>query len=197
MFTINIYLKFAIIAISLIAGIALSFTVSFWYALPFILIGLGFLASYILLGTVQSAAQMMESMDFIGADQRLGLTWKPQWLYVTNSAFFYIIKGTLLMNLKRMDEAEEWFNKASQLKLPSDTEKAMVLLQLANINATKGKWPQAKAQFHQAKKLKVSDPNLKGQMKQFEKVLASSGQLKHAKSGGMHMSRKRGRPRGR
>lgn len=195
MFTINIYLKFAIIVVSLIAGIVLTATISFWYALPFFLIFIGFLVSYILLGTVQSSAVMMEQMDFDGAQQRLSLTWKPNWLYVTNRAFYYIIKGTILMNTNRVDEAEDWFNRAAQLKLPSDTEKAMVLLQLANIHASKGKWNQAKLEFMQAKKLKVTEKNLKEQMKQFEKVLAQRGQLKHARGGGMHMSKKRGRPR--
>jgi len=197
MFTINIYLKFAIIAVSLIAGIVLSMTISFWYALPFFLIFIGFLVSYILLGTVQSSAVLMEQMDFTGAQRRLSLTWKPNWLYVTNRAFYYIIRGTILMNLNQVDEAEEWFNRAAKLKLPSDTEKAMVLLQLANIHATKGKWNQAKLEFMQAKKLKVTEKNLREQMKQFEKVLSQRGQLKHTRGGGMNVSRKRGRPRSR
>ena len=196
MFSVNIYVKFAIIAVCLIGGIILSFTVSFWYALPFLLIGLGFLASYILLGTVQSAAQMMEKMDFVGCEKRLALTWKPNWLYVTNRAFYYIIKGTMALNLKRNDEAEEWFHKAKNLKLPSDNERVMVLLQLANINAGKGKWNQAKAYFVQAKKYKVTEPQMKEQMKQFEKAFNNRGQLKHARTGrGMHMSKKRSRPR--
>jgi len=195
MFTINIYLKFAIIAVSLIVAIALTATVSFWYALPFYLIGLGFLASYILLGTIQSAAQIMETQDFEATERRLNLTWKPRFLYVTNRAFFFIIKGSLLMNSNRLDEAEVLFTQASQLKLPSDTERAMVLLQLANINATKNKWSKARQLFYQAKKLKVTEPNLKVQMKQFEKALTNRGQLKHARQGGMQMSKKRGRPR--
>ena len=195
MFTINIYLKFAIIAVSFVVAVILTATVNFWYALPFYLIGLGFLASYILLGTVQSAAQMVEKMDFAGAETRLALTFKPRWLYVTNRAFYFIIKGTLLMNDKKMDEAEELFQQAARLKLPTEQEKAMVLLQLANINANKGKWAQAKSYFHQAKKMKITEPALKEQVKQFEKAFANRGQLKHARGGQMQMSKKRSRPR--
>lgn len=196
MFTINIYLKFAIIAVCLVGAVILSFTVNFWYALPFYLIGLGFLASYILLGTVQSSAQLVEKMDFDGAESRLALTWNPKWLYVTNRAFFYIIKGTLLMNKKEMDEAEALFQMASRLKLPTEQEKAMILLQLANINANKGKWQQAKAYFIQVKKLKITEPALKEQVKQFEKALSNRGQLKHARGGAMMQgSKKRSRPR--
>jgi tetratricopeptide (TPR) repeat protein len=196
MFTVNIYLKFAIIAVSLIAAIVLTATVNFWYALPFYLTAVGFLVSYILLGTIQSAAQIMETQDFEATERRLNLTWKPKFLYVTNRAFFYIIKGSLLMNSSRLDEAEVLFTQANELKLPSDTEKAMVLLQLANINATRNKWNKARTIYNQAKKLKVTEPNLKAQMKQFEKALTNRGQLKHARQGGgMQASKKRGRPR--
>ena len=195
MFTVNIYVKLAIIVVSLLSAIVLSFTVTFWYALPFYLIGLGFLASYILLGTVQSAAQLVEKMEFDRAETRLAMTWKPQWLYVTNRAFYYIIKGTLLMNRKQIDEAEELFQRAASLKLPSEQERAMVLLQLANISANKGKWAQAKGYYMKAKKLKVTESALKDQMKQFEKALSNRGQLKHARGGMGQISRKRSRPR--
>lgn len=74
MFTFNIYLKFATIAFCLFGGIALAFAFGFWWAFPFILTGLLVLVSYILLGTVQSAAQLMEKMDLGGSEKRLGLT---------------------------------------------------------------------------------------------------------------------------
>ena len=108
-------------------------------------------------------------MEFDRAETRLSLTWNPNWLYVTNRAFYYIIKGTLLMNRKQIDEAKELFQRAASLKLPSEQERAMVLLQLANISANKGKWAQAKGYFMKAKKLKVTESALKDQMKQFEK----------------------------
>ena len=100
------------------------------------------------------------------------------------------------MNLGRNDEAEEYFQTAKDLKLPSDTERAMVLLQLANINANRGKWNQAKAYFTQLKKLKITDGNLKEQVRQFDKALSNRGQLKHAQSSGaMRSGGKRRRPK--
>lgn len=198
MFTINIYLKFALIALFLGGGIVLAFTISFWYAFPLILIGLGFLASYLLLGTVQSAAQLMQEGDFDGCEQRLNLTFRPNWLYVTNRAFFYLIKGSIAMNNKDNDKAEYWFNEAKDIELPSDNERAMVLLQLANINAMKNKWQAAKVQFRELKKLKVSEPQLKEQIAQFDQVMKQQGQMKNMRQSGqrMHMpGGKRRRPR--
>lgn len=182
MFTINIYLRFALIAILLAGGTLLAFLYGFWYAFPFLLIGIVLLVGYIFLGTVQSAAQMVQETRFEEAEKRLNLTFKYKWLYKTNRAFFCMIQGTLAMQNKNNDEAEAWLERAQKIELPSDNEKAMVLLQLANINANKGKWNNAQVQFRSAKKLKVTEPQLKMQIKQFEKALTNRGQMKHQHS---------------
>ena len=117
MFTINYKLKFAIIGIGILGGLALMFTAGFWYGFPFLLIGLGFLVSYILLGTVQSAAVLLEKTQFAAAEERLKWTFKPNWLYVTNRAFYYIMKGSIAANLNRPDEAESYFEQAKDLSL--------------------------------------------------------------------------------
>lgn len=195
MFTINIYLKWALTAAFLIGGVALAITISFWYAFPLLLIGLIFLASYVFLGTVQSAADLMQKGDFEGSEQRLDLTLKPNWLYVTNRAFYYLIKGSIAMNAKDNDTAEEWFNKAKDIDLPSDNERAMVLLQLANINAMKGKWNAAKLEFREIKKMKITEGQLKEQIQQFEQALKQSGQMKQAGRRGQSMSMPSGKRR--
>ena len=179
MFSINIYLKFALIGLFLIGGVVLAFAFGFWYAFPLILIGLGFLASYIFLGTVQSTAELVQQARFVEAENRLALTFKPNWLYKTNRAFYYLIQGTLAMNRKDNDKAEEWLKKAESIELPSDNEKAMVALQLANIQANKGNWTKAKAHFNKLRKLKVTESQLKEQIKLFEKALTNRGQAKH------------------
>ncbi len=80
MFTINIYLRFALIALFLGGGIVLAILYSFWYALPLILIGLVLLAGYLMLGTVQSAAMMLQTGNLAGAEKRLKLTPSPRLL---------------------------------------------------------------------------------------------------------------------
>ncbi|HMR88005.1 MAG TPA: hypothetical protein PKD51_07620 [Saprospiraceae bacterium] len=185
MFTINIYLKFAIIAICLVGGIILSFVLGVGYTWIFIIIGIIFLISYILLGTVQSASELLQVSDFEGAEKRLNLTFFPKYLYVTNRAFYYILKGSLAAQRKDNTEAEGYFNEALALKLPSDNEKAMVLLQMAGIQANKNNWNGAKNYFYQAKGLKITEPTLKEQFKQFETAINNRGQMKVAQSMGM------------
>lgn len=57
MFTINIYLRFALIAAGFLLGIGLWATWGFWYGFPFVLVGIVMLAGYLMFGTVMSAFQ--------------------------------------------------------------------------------------------------------------------------------------------
>lgn len=179
MFTINIYLRFALIALCLIGGTAMIFGLGFWYAFPFLLIGIVLLVGYVLLGTVQSTAAMVQTMDFDGAEKRLALTYFPNLLYKTNRAFYCMIKGTLAQQRGDDNETEVWLNKAQEMELPTDNENAMVLVQLANLYAKKNQWNKTKAIMSKVKKLKVTEPQLKEQVKQFEKAVTNRGQMKH------------------
>ncbi|MEZ4933774.1 MAG: hypothetical protein R2788_16835 [Saprospiraceae bacterium] len=203
MFTINIYLRFALIALFLIGGTIMAIFLGFWYAFPFLLVGVGLLIGYFLLGTVQSAAQLMQNTDYLGAEQRLNLTWKPNWLYVSNRAYYYIMKGTIAQGLGKNEEAEKYLKYAQTLELPTDNEKAAVQLQLAGAAAQKERWNQVKLYLKEIKALNVTEPTLKDQVKQFEKAVKDRGQLNAARrmgqmpKGGMPMKPggKRRRPK--
>lgn len=185
MFTINIYLKFFLIALGFIGGAVLTTTMGFWYSFPFWLMGIVMLGSYLFLGTVQSAAQLIQDGDFESASKRLSLTKFPNLLYITNRAFYYIMKGTLSSQGGDHKTAEDYFNTALGLKLPSDNEKAMVLMQLANIKASRNNWTAAKNYFSQAKKLDVTQQEIKNQLDYFDKALNNNrGQMKAARSMG-------------
>lgn len=195
MFTINIYLRFALIALFLGGGIALAFLYGFWYSFPLLLIGLILLIGYILFGTIQSAAELMQSADFEKSEQRLNLTLNPKWLYSTNRAYYYMIKGSIAMARKDIDESEKWLRKAKEIDVPTDNEKAMLELQMANIMASRNKWKQAKLHFRNAKKLDVTEPTIKEQLNQFEKALTNRGQMKPAGRMGQSMQPRSGKRR--
>jgi len=185
MFIINIYLKFALIAVGFIGGAILTTEFGFWYAFPFWILGIAMLASYIFLGTVSSSAQLIQDQNFEAADKRLSLTKFPGLLYVTNKAFYYIMKGTLTAQGGDQKEAENYFNTALSLKLPSDNEKAMVLMQLANIKAQKGNWVAADNYFKQTKDLKITQGEIKNQVDYFAKAMKNNkAQMKTARTMG-------------
>jgi hypothetical protein len=183
MWSINIYLRFGLLALSLIVGIILQIQFGFWYAFVFYLAFAFLLTGYFLLGTIQSAALKMQAMDFVGAEQRLALTYFPKLLYPANRAYFYMIKGTIALQNKQSDAAEQWLEKAQSIGLASDNERAMVLLQLANLHASRNKWPMASQMMKQMKELKITEPTIKEQVKQFEKAINNRGLLKPGNRG--------------
>ena len=200
MLSINIYLRFALIGLFLIGGVVAAFTIGFWWALPLILIGITLLVGYILLGTVQSAAMMMQTGDMVAAEKRLDLTFFPKYLYTANRAYFYLLKGTMAGNEKKYDLAEEHYTTAQKIGLPGDNEKAMVFMALANFRAMKSNWAAAEDFYRKIKQLKVTEPALKDQIKQFDDVLKQKGQMKNMASrpgfrGGYTPGGKRPRPK--
>ncbi len=184
MMNLNIYVLLGLTAFFLLSGIVSAFVFGFWWAFPLLLVGIILLVIYILFGSVNSAAKHIQTEEFEEADKKLALTFKPEWLYVTQRAFYYIMKGSIAMHRKDMTEAEELFDKALAMDLPSDNEKGMLLLQLANINGSKGKWRAAKNYVREAKKLKLTEEAIKAQLLQIEKAVGQSGQIKAARSMG-------------
>lgn len=184
MINLNIYVLIALTALFLIGGILSAIFFGFWWAFPLLLVGIILLAVYIFFGSVNSAAKHIQNEEFDEADKKLNLTWKPDWLYVTQRAFYYIMKGSIAMHRKDMKGAEELFDKALAMDLPSDNEKGMLLLQLANINGSKGKWRAAKNYMREAKKLKITEEAIKAQLLQVEKAVNQSGQIKAARGMG-------------
>lgn len=200
MFSINIYLRLALIVLCIAGGVVLSILYGFWYAFPFFLIGIFLLVGYILFGTVQSAAKMMQTMNISGAEQRMKLTLSPKLLYSANRAYYYMLKGTIAQHQKDTETSEFYFLKARETKLPSDNERAMVNIQLANMQANRGNWTMAKQLYREVKDMRVTEPQIREQIEEFGKVIKNSGTIKAAQSGRyrgamMQQSKKRRRPK--
>ncbi|MEZ5032751.1 MAG: hypothetical protein R2787_15280 [Saprospiraceae bacterium] len=198
MFTIHPYLRFALIIALLGGGIALWATLGIWYGIFFVLIGIVMLAGYLLLGTIQSAAELVQKMDFEGAENRLNLTFFPNLLYKPNRAYYHLIKGTLAMQRKEYDQAEIFMTTADAIGLPSDNERAMIYMQLSNIAATRNNWTGAMAHFRKVMDLKVTEPQMKEQIREYEKALGNRGMAKagmRSGMGGFQAGGKRRRPK--
>jgi len=198
MFLINIYLRIALMAGTIFGGIALWAAYGTWYGLPFILIGLILLIGYFIFGTVQSSAQMIQAQDFAGAEKRLNMTVKPNWLYGPIRSTYFILKSTFAQQKKDFVEAEKWLNLAHQQPMNSDDERAMVLIQLASIGANKQKWPAVQKYLKELESLKIKEPQIKEQVAEFQKAFKNRGLMRKAgqmKGGFRQPGGKRRRPK--
>lgn len=185
MFIIPIYLRFALIALTLLGGIALWATLGIWYGIFFVITGIVLLIGYLLLGTIQSAAELIQRQDFVGAENRLGLTFFPKLLFTANKAYYFLLKGTLATHKRQFDEAEEFMMRADKIGMSSDNERAMIYLQLSNIAASRNNWTGAVAHFKKVKDLKITEPMIKEQVKEYEKAINNRGLAKAPLRSGM------------
>ena len=203
MFIIPPYIRFALIAAGIIGGGVLWAAFGFWYGFPFLLAGLILLGGYIFLGTVGPAAKAVQMQDFDRGEQLLNLTLKPNWLYSANRAFYYMMRGTIALSRKDLNAAEGYLKQADAIDVPTANEKAMLKLQLAQIEANRRNFNAAKKYLKAAKDTNVKLPQITEQIDMLDTALKQSGQAKAAqrmgKEGHRMMSRggKRRRPKGR
>ncbi|MCS7037299.1 MAG: hypothetical protein RMJ33_07100 [Saprospiraceae bacterium] len=177
MFTINIYLRFALIALGILGGIGLWIAYGFWYGFPFLLVGLFLLAGYLLLGTLVSSSMLLSKAQFDEAEKRLALTFFPNLLLMGYKGVYYMTKGVIAVQRKDLSTGEKWLRRALEVGLPSDNERGAVLLQLTMIAASKNHRQLAQTHFNELKKLNITEPMLKEQIKDLEKQLKLLSQV--------------------
>ena len=186
MFTIPIYIRFALMALTLIGGTILAFTINFWYAFPILLIGLVLTIGYFLFGTVQSAAKMVQENDLQGAEDRLNLIASPKLLFSMNRSYYYMIKGSIAAQRKDSKEAEKYLKLADETGVSNDNERAMIILQKASLAANRGNFNIAKKALKDLKGLTITEETIKGHVAEFEKAMAQSGRIKAAQRQGAY-----------
>jgi tetratricopeptide (TPR) repeat protein len=197
MFTIPIKIRFALMAASFILGIGLWVAYGFWYGFPFLLAAIILTIGYILLGTVQSAAMLLNGQDIDAAEAQLKYTYFPQWLFSMNRGYYYMLHGTIAMTRKDYNGAEKHIQQALTTGLTSANEKAAAYLQLANISGMRQNWTQTQNHLAEAKKLDVTEPMIRDQIKEFDKVFKQRGQAMTPANmmGGFRPGGKRKQPR--
>ena len=198
MFKIDIYLRFALIVGLSIAGIALAIWLGFWYGFPLLLIALVLLVGYFIMGTVMSAAELLQAQRVDEAEKRLKLTFFPNLLYSANRSYYYMVQANIAMMRNDPRKAEDLLKQASSISMPSGNEAAVVQLQLAHIAAKKGAWPEVNQRLQQIRKLKVTEPMISEQIEQLTQVYNNRGNVRLAQSPqmrGQMQGGKRRRPR--
>ncbi|MEQ1744494.1 MAG: hypothetical protein ABMA02_03645 [Saprospiraceae bacterium] len=185
MFTINIYLRFALIVGGILGGIALSSFFGFWYGFPLLLIGVIMLAGYLMLGTIMSTNILLSQSRFAEAEERLKLTYFPKILLVGYKGVYYMTLGALAMQKKDLTTGEKWLKTALDAGLPSDNERGAAMLQLAMIAGSRNNRQAAQNQLNEIKKLNITESMLKEQIKDLEKQLKQLGQAMNPSMVGM------------
>jgi len=148
--------RFIIIAIALI-GLAYCL-VSGYYNLTVYLLGIigYFVWSQYREGTVFLATQAFHKQDYEKTKTLLAEIKNPDYLRKGRRNFYEFMQGNIALKENRIEEAEMHFQLASRLPWKRDNEKAMVLINLANINLRKKEYERVNAYIEVAEKLKLT-----------------------------------------
>lgn len=159
-------------AVLLIGGVIVSF-LPYGLAWSWILLipGIILLVGYFLFGTIASASQILQQGQIDAAEERLKLTYKPEWLLSMNRGTYYFIHGAIETQRRNFDGAEKYMNQALEIGMPTDDFTAQIHLFLAQIAASRNKMNQARNALREAKKLNVTDPQVQAAIKQIETEL--------------------------
>jgi hypothetical protein len=173
-FTIPLQIRFLLIALFLGGGVVASFYISFWWALPLILIGLFLLAGYFLFGTIMGAGHLLQTQQFDAALAHLDKTKFPQYMFKMNRAYYHMIRGTINLYKKNNEIAEKELKISLEIGFQSDNEKGMVMMQLLQLEGQKGNIQSIKNMFREIKELKITEPNLRSQIADLDKQLSNA-----------------------
>ena len=192
MWIIPIRLRFVLIAVLLITGIAVSF-VKYGLAWSWLLLipGIVLLVGYILFGTIASSSKLLQEGKLDEAEANLKMTFKPNWMLKMNQGTYYFLLGTIYMQRRDMATSETYMHQALAKGMPSDDFTAQVHLFLAQIAASKRKIPQAKHHMREIKQLNVKEQMVLDAIRQVETELK-----KIPKGGGFRQQQQQRQMRG-
>jgi hypothetical protein len=134
------------------------------------------LAGYLMLGTIMSTNQLLGEQKLDEAEARLKLTFFPRILLMGYKGVYYMTHGGLAMQKKDFNGAEVWLKQALNAGLPSDNERGAAMLQLVLVAAAKKNRQAAQTQMAELKKINVTEPMLKEQIREIDKQLKQASQ---------------------
>ena len=153
----NTKIRFIIIAVAVIA-LAYSIVSGYYYSCVYIIGLIGYMLwSQYRDGTVFLATQAFHKQDYEKTKLLLAEIKNPDHLRKGRRNFYEFMMGNIALKDNRIDEAEYHFQLASRLPWRKDYEKAMVLINLANINLRKKDYERTEAYLAIADKLALTE----------------------------------------
>lgn len=119
--------------------------------------GMGYLIwSHYREGTVFLATQAFQQQHFEKAKKLLADIKKPEYLRKKRRNYYEFMSGNLALKAGDYDAAERHFQIASRLPFRRPNDKAIILVNLANINLRKQDYERVRAYIEVARKLEVT-----------------------------------------
>lgn len=148
--------RFAIIAVAVILLIWTAY-VQVYEISAMVAAGILYLIyGYFKEGTVVLAAKAYHQQNYEKAEGLLNEIKNPEWLKKSRRGYYEVMLGNIELKREALSKAEMHFQIASRFQLKNQNEKALVLVQLANLNIRKKEFKKSQAYIDIAKDLKIS-----------------------------------------
>jgi hypothetical protein len=108
-------------------------------------------------GPIFMATQAFHQKDYEKTKKLLAEIKNPDMLRKKRRNFYEFMMGNIALKEERIDEAAYHFQLASRLPWRKEHEKAMVLINLANINLRKKEYDRTKTYLEVANQLKITE----------------------------------------
>jgi len=107
-------------------------------------------------GTVVLASEAFQKKEYDKARKLLADIKNPEYLRKKRRNYYEFISGNLALQLLDDESAERHFQLASRLPFRRPNDKAIILVNLANINLRKGDYDRVRVYLEKASELEVS-----------------------------------------
>ncbi len=114
------------------------------------------IAGYYRDGTVVLAARAYKAQNYSRAEQLLKEVKNPDRLRKKRRGYYEFLYGNIELKRQNLAEAERHFQIASKFSLGTENDKALVLVQLANLNLAKKDYARVRAYTDKARSLKTT-----------------------------------------
>ena len=167
-------LRYLVIALIVILGVILHLQLGLkqaWYLYSGALL---LLASHFLFGSVWQAFSQLRRGRLAQAEALLRHTWAPGLLLRRNRAYYYFIKGMILLQQKQLEASAGQLQQAVQLGLQRPNDNALAYLNLAHIAYVQKDFGRAQKALESAKAFQPDDLMIKDKLKELETALAQN-----------------------
>ena len=171
---VNSIIRLALILVFLILGVILHIKLGIqaaWYLYAASVI---LMITHLIFGTVWSAFYYLRKGKIERADQLLRQVVSPGLLIPRHRAYYFFVKGMVLLQRHQLPEAAVNLEQAVDLGLQSDKDTAIARLNLAHIAWVQKDVEKSQKHLAVAKQMETSDLLIKDNIKKLEQALANS-----------------------
>lgn len=164
-------IRFLIGIVILVLGAFIHFNVGFNSAWYMYLAGVIILVTHFLFGNVMLAFGKLNKGEVDAAEDLILQIKRPDFLLKTHQAYYYFVLGMIALQKKQAGFAEQHLKRSLDLGLRTDTDNALVAINIAHVHFVKKEYKLADEFRIKAKSFDSDDLLIKENLKKLEGAL--------------------------